>query len=288
MSSESQVSAFPYLASMDAWMKKDLGCIAGRREFSQGRYEIKAVKDGVEFRQAIDTFLEQVSTYKKIALLCIFPTVHEEITVIQEYRRLAFAMKEAGLTDAPDDLLSGTPLRLIKRMPCPVTGEAVDYNFYPVCFTRNATDVNDELYDPALSTPFTAINVTSDAFSVAMFTRDKSIAIHGVEPFQLDRERCADLLKWAVVNWNKMSQRTILNFSGENVHEKARLSISPDGMWWNAPHNDPVFAEEHKAMHRHEMPIQYVTQLADKWMAALFDGETLQIGSEGQSGGSEL
>ena len=71
------------------------------------------------------------------------------------------------------------------------------------------------------------------------------------------------------------------------VPERA-VCLGHDRTRWMAPHNDPVFAEMHKATYAHEMPVRYAARLAAKWSANLFEGKDYVPGRDGQSGGTPV
>ncbi len=273
-----------------AWARRELQCRAGRREVQLDRYVITQVRDGEDFRRALDAFLEQARVHSKTGLLALVggaaslaPTAREEV------EHLARLVRAAGLVSSPEAALRGGEIRLPLQMSCPVTGRASTYSFFPVCFCRNAGRIEDTLYDVSLSCPWSAINTTSDAFAFAMMVRDRAREQFGREPFEIaNPEQCRALFERAVMVWQKMSVGTIQAFSRRSMVAQRAVGLSADQRYWTAAHQDPVFAELSKERYAHEMPVLYARALVGKWFATLYAGESFQVEREGQSGGYRI
>jgi hypothetical protein len=274
-------------AMFGGWAEDNLYCSAGRRELKLGRYMITGVRTGAEFREALERFVVEAAAHRKAGFLAIVGgPVTRVPTAAEEVDHLCRLMAGAGLVDRPEDAWSGNAIPVPVRMACPVTGLETTYTFFPVAFCRNAADPKDRLYDPALSCPFTSINTTSDAYAFALLVRDRARRHFGCDPFEIeDAEAVRGLLEASLLIWQKMSVNTMRAFARISVDPSRAVSLSPDERYWTAPHNDPVFAEKIKEQHAHEMPVVYARALVEKWYAAMFNGDDLPIGLEGQSGG---
>ena len=272
------------------WLEHGLQCAAGKREFRLGRYHVARVHTGSEYRTAFDEFRRGVAEMRKTGFLAIFVDPPPAATAEDELRFLGDAMHEAGLTSNPEELIAGRTLATPIDVICPVTGEETAYEFFSVAFCQHAADPGDELYDPSLSGPFTAINTTSDAFAFARLVHDQSMRVFGRAPHEMvhDRDAVELLFRRCVTAWQNMSITTISNYSRVTVDPARGVHLTEDRKSWVAAHNDPVFAELKKCPHIHEMPITYAARLCAKWSATLFEGKEYVPGRDGQSGGVAL
>ncbi|MFK8252641.1 hypothetical protein [Ancylobacter terrae] len=284
------VAACPFHSGSDnmrSWVQQDLLCSAGKREFRFGRYHVAVIQNGRDLAGELDSFRAAVHGHRRTGLLAIlddggraFANSTDELTA------LGVTLFEAGLCDDPARVVDGETIAIPIETVCPVLDRPVTFSFFPVAFCRNAGNEADELYDPSLSTPFTAINITSDAFAFALLVQDQARRLYKCAPHEIgSRERCEHLFETSIQTWNQMSANTITGYGKRSACPSRTVRLSEDGLSWYAPHNDPVFAERRKQMHSHEMPIIYCRRLCDTWLAALFDGGEAVIGREGQSGG---
>jgi hypothetical protein len=274
-------------ALFGGWAENNLYCSAGRRELKLGRYMVGGVRTGAEFREQLDRFINMAAAHEKAGFFAVVGgPVTRVATAEEEVEHLCRMMAGAGLVDRAEDAWSGNAIQIPVQMTCPVTGLQTTYTFFPVAFCRHSADPTDPLYDPSLSCPFTAINTTSDAFAFALLVRDRSRKHFGCEVHEIeDAEAVRGLFEASLLIWQKMSVNTMRAFARIAVDPTRAVSLSPDQRYWTAPHNDPVFAEKKKEPHAHEMPVIYARALVEKWYSALFNGDDLPIGLEGQSGG---
>ena len=283
------VATCPSRVESDAasWLDKELLCVAGRREMHKGRYLIRSIRNGKQLRSTIKEFLTLVEDYKKIGFLAIFddaPAIAG--TVRDELLALGEILSEAGFIEMSERALSGFEMHLPIEVQCPVTGKTTVYPFFAVAFCRNANRPDDELYDVSLSGPWTMINVTSDALAFAMLVRDCVQKKYDCEVYEIkDSELCRQIFERAIAAWQNMSVRTITEFSKLSRVPSRAVGLSKDQRHWSAPHQDPCFAELDKADFIHEMPVLYARNIANKWFGALFCGQQLDVGREGQAGG---
>lgn len=271
----------------DQWLDNDLRCSAGKREFQLGRYTVAQVRNGYQFLEALEAFKLEVETHQKTGYMAIVPSQPGDYTdSVGELRRLGEIMVDAGFADSAGALVNGQTIAIPFEVKCPVTGIMTSYEFFPVAFCRHAATVVDPLYDPSLSTPFLAINTTSDAFAFAMLVKDLCRRHFHCEPYELkERNDFERLLHKCASAWQNMSANTITGYNKISANAERAVHLSPDRRSWIGPHNDPVFAEMIKEPHSHEMPIVYAHRLCEKWTAALYDGAPYAPGRDGQSGG---
>ncbi len=272
--------------SFDDWLANDLRCSAGKREFQLGRYSVSHIRNGYQFAAAFDRFAAEVAQFEKTGFMAIVQTRRKFSDSTAELRLLGEIIVDAGYAESAGALIRSETVAIPLDIDCPVTGLPTTYEFFPVAFCCHAGDPNDSLYDPSLSAPFLAINTTSDAFAFGMLVRDLSQRHFHCAPYEipsrLDFER---LLTRCVAAWQNMSANTIQAYEKVAQRPERAVSLSEDQRYWHAPHNDPVFAELEKAMHRHEMPVIYARRLAAKWTAALYEGARGFANRDGQSGG---
>lgn len=277
----------PTEAEFDDWLQADLRCSAGKREFQLGRYTVAHVRNGYQFSEALNAFRRDVESFEKTGFLAIVPSNQTFDNSEDELRALAQIMVDAGLADSAGALINSQTVAIPFDVICPVTGIATIYEFFPVAFCPHAASVADPLYDPALSTPFLAINTTSDAFAFGMLVRDLSLRHFHCAPHEVrDRHELERLLHKCATVWQKMSINTIQGYNKVSEVPERAVHLSSDHMSWTAPHNDPVFAETAKEPHDHEMPAVYANRLCQRWIATLFDGQRYQASRDGQSGGT--
>lgn len=276
----------PSNSEFDDWLQADLRCSAGKREFQLGRYTVAHVRNGYQFLEALGTFRLDVEDYRKTGFLAIVSTPLSFTNSEDELRLLAQIMVDAGLAESAGALVNSETVAIPFHVTCPVTGIPTTYEFFPVAFCPHAAAVADPLYDPALSTPFLAINTTSDAFAFGMLVRDLCQRHFHCAPHEVrERRELERLLHKCATAWQKMSVNTIQGYQKISATPQRAVSLSEDQHFWSAPHNDPVFAELAKETHGHEMPVVYANRLCERWLATLFDGQRYQASRDGQSGG---
>lgn len=269
------------------WLEHGLLCTAGRREMKAGRYHVATVRNGGDYAAELTLFRREVAEMRKTGLLaiCEFDGAPARFAE-DELWRLGTLMREAGLTPSVAALISGETVEVKIDVACPVTGEDTVYSFFPVAFCQNAANPSDPLYDPSLSAPFTAINMTSDAFAFAVMVREQVVRLFDRPPAEvMSRAALEPVFRKCVTMWQNLSQSTILAYNRVAADPQRAVHLTEDRRFWIAPHNDPVFAELDKQQHAHEMPAIYARRLADKWLASLFEGEAWVPARDGQAGG---
>lgn len=273
------------------WMSTELACIAGRREFSRGRYAIADLAEE-PVQVAVTRFQEEVRQLRKVALICLIPRTAANMnpgTPSLEVLRELSTFGAAVSARRAEELLDSAVLELPVLLDCPVTGAPTTYSFFGVAFCPQAANAGDALYDLPLSAPLPLINITSDAFAFAMFVRDMALDRHGVAPHQMAarQERLA-LFSDCVARWQRFSLHTLTSFAERTRGTRCPVRVSEDGLSWQAAHNDPVFAETRKEMHTHDMPSVYAAELVERWNAVLDRQSPHFHARSGQSGGRLL
>jgi hypothetical protein len=269
------------------WLDSGLLCSAGKREFKLDRYQVSQIGTGEDFARELEFFRREVIAYEKTGFLAILNADTSSCRMVEdELWLLGKIVRDAGLVPSVAALITGETLAIPFQLACPVTGEETIYEFFPVAFTRNASNPDDPLCDPSLSAPFTAINTTSDAFAFALLVRELAQKLLGCVPFEAtDRERLAEVMERAVTVWQNMSIKTMLGYNRVSTCPARSVHLSEDRRFWLAPHNDPVFGELEKHEHAHEMPSIYAARLCERWKTVIFDDKPQVPSRDGQSGG---
>ena len=160
-------------AMVKDWAEANLLCSAGRREMKLGRYLRSRRSQQRRLSRAFGHFHTGSGALTRQAgfLAVVGGPVTKFATAVEEVEFLSELIAGAGLIERADLAWSGHDIPVPVPMACPVTGIKTVYTFFPVAFCRNSSNPNDPLYDPALSCPFPAINMTSDAFAFALLVR---------------------------------------------------------------------------------------------------------------------
>lgn len=269
------------------WLQRDLMCSAGRREFRLGRYHVAMVRNGADYAREADVFLSGVRDHSRTGFLAVLSNRGRHYAnAAEELRALGDLMQEAGFCESAEKVVEGETISVEIEVECPVTGRPTVYSFFPVAFCQGSNNVEDDLYDPSLSAPFTGINMTSDAFAFACLVRDQCTRLYGSKPDELTCMHAArKLFQHSITTWQNMSVNTITSYNKRAACPERAVHLSDDRRSWLAPHNDPVFAETKKEMHSHEMPVIYAQNLCDNWLRVMFEDANSSVGREGQSGG---
>lgn len=286
-----EVPASSSVEGLTRWMSTELACIAGRRELAKGRYAIADLAEE-DVRAVMASFCEEVRQLRKVALICLIPRTPANmapstpsIDVLRELSAVGASLSG----QCAEALLNGAVLEMPLLLDCPVTGAPTTYSFFGVAFCPQAANAGDALYDLPLAAPYPLINITSDAFSFAMFVRDMAIERHGLAPHQIgERQDRITLFADCVARWQRFSLHTLATFAERTEGTSCPVRVSDDGRSWQAAHNDPVFAETTKEAHTHEMPSIYAAGLAEQWSAVLDRQGPHFHARAGQSGGRRL
>lgn len=259
------------------WMKRDLPCIAGRRETMRGRYMVQtATQDTVPI--IFDQFRENLRSRQTIACLYVFNSwefSRPTRSVSEVFHFLARQMQ--NISDvAPHDLANGEALTTTIRLHCPVTGVLTDYDdFECIAFCPQSNNPDDPLYDPLMAMPLPSVNMSSDMFAFSRFVADMIELRHGVPVRELtdDREKLEMGLMGCVAQWQRVAAKTIQNYEKITDTSICPIHLNAEQDQWIAAHKDPAFAEQVKEVHAHELPVLYGKRIVDKWLAYFYDDQ---------------
>lgn len=256
------------LSAMQQWFLDCLGCAAGRREFSKNRYKLIVIRAEADVQPGFDAYVRALEANECVACLFICPVATEEqkkFNVFQEVRRLS-ALFGALSGVSADALANGHALNKQLHLKCPVTGSTVLFDdFDAVAFCPQSDDINDELYDPLMAAPISAVNFNSDIYAFSVFCRDMSLQKFKREVFELSASERAGLYETVLHGWQRIAERTLTNYIAMTDVEKCPVFLTQDNRYWYANHQDPAFAESTKALYRHDMPLIYVPKVICQW-----------------------
>ena len=271
------------------WFSSCLGCVAGRREFNQNRYMISIVRSQADALSGFKKFTECLEVKSIVACLFICPPENEKsFTVSQEIRRLAALF--SPLTDfSAEELATGSALNKKISLTCPVTNTAVLFeDFDAVAFCPQSDNINDELYDPLMSTPISAVNFSSDIYAFSIFTRDISLQKFNREVYALASVERQQLYASVMNSWQKVAEKSIKNFIDMTDTDKCPVYLAGENKYWYANHQDPAFAESVKELYRHDMPVIYVPKIFCEWEQFFTMGRTPNFSETAASGSQEV
>lgn len=259
------------------WMKRDLPCVAGRRETMRGRYMVQtATQESVPF--IFNQFQENLRSRQTIACLYIFNSwKHSRPTcsVSEVFYFLAEQMQKISDVSA-HDLANGEALTTTIRLQCPVTGVLTDYDdFECIAFCPQSNNPDDPLYDPLMAMPLPAVNMSSDMFAFSTFVADMMELRHGapIKELTADREKLETGLMGCVAQWQRVAAKTIQNYEKITDTSLCPVHLNAEQDQWVAAHKDPAFAEQIKEVHAHELPVLYGKRIVDKWLAYFYDDQ---------------
>jgi hypothetical protein len=263
---------------LKTWFTERIGCMAARREIAANRYfavnvtRLSDVSAGwrhfigaLERRETVACLFVIEDPASVAASLPAAPTLTEGVAPTL----CAVAEIMSTLSDEPAaSLINGGSLNFGISLPCPVTGCRTPFlDFDAVAFVPGAADRRDPLYDPLMCAPVPMVNVSSDIYGFAMFTRDFCLRRHECEVNYLTRRERRALFAQAATAWQRMAERTISNYASMVDQDLCPTFLTPDRRSWVANHRDPAFAELEKRPHQHEMPVQYTERVLKIWDA---------------------
>lgn len=261
---------------LQQWLRRGLGCIAGRREFLSNRYfavEVRRLSDVVVgWRHFMGALERRDAVACLYSLSGIFPPGGKPAGVRDSVSQLAEVMSVLS-DDSAEDLASGGRLNLVINAICPVTGcRTTFFDFDAIAFVPEAADESDPLYDPLMAAPTPLVNVSSDIFGFSMFTWDHCRSRFDCEVRQLTAKERRYLFSATTEAWQKMAEQTITNFSRSVNQSLCPTRLAPDKQSWIANHQDPAFAETEKKPYVHEMPCRYTPRIVKLWQSYFEDG----------------
>lgn len=257
------------LEETKVWFHSCLPCVAGRREFNLGRYEVVVAREET-VRSIFETFKKQLVNYEKVACLFVFNDerfYEGRSDAHSAFRFLAEQMQPLTTTPA-QRLANGAALTTAIPLNCPVTGvPSVFDDFECIAFCPQSHDPGDPLYDPLMSAPYPSVNMSSDVFAFSLFVRDTAQTLLREDVASIrDIGALSAFFEDCINRWHKIASRTIRNFQAITDTSKCPVHITRDGDHWLAAHQDPAFAESSKVPHLHELPNIYARRVVDRWL----------------------
>ncbi|MBB4000253.1 hypothetical protein [Aureimonas pseudogalii] len=249
-------------------MRKDIPCVPGKREFSSGRYFIAEIHDPRSMTEAYERFVLALQRRETVAGLFVISeqvSLGHEASASDQFRQCAELMRE--ISDLPPEALAnGGRLGKTVELDCPVTGVSRSFDdFDAVAFVPRSLDESDPLYDPMMGAPVSCINFSSDIYAFAMFTRDIALRLKKSEVSNLGADDRREVFAYASKQWQIFARATIRNYISITNIQKCPVSLSDDDSVWNANHQDPAFAENHKQQYAHHMPLLYAPRIVTAW-----------------------
>lgn len=250
------------------WLRRDIPCVPGKREFSSGRYFIAEIEDAQSMVNAFDQFVIALNRRETVAGLFVIServALGRTATASDQFVQCAGLMK--GITNMhPDALADGGRLSKTIELICPVTGVSREFDdFDAVAFVPRSLDEDDALYDPMMGAPVPCINFSSDIYAFAMFTRDVALRLKKAEVMELNEPERDEVFAYAARQWQLFARTTIRNYMSITNLSKCPVSLVNDESVWFANHQDPAFAEKRKQQYAHDMPIRYAPRIVSAW-----------------------
>lgn len=274
-------SSLTNVEKLKDWLKADLPCVPGKREFSTGRYFITAIRDTNSMDEAFLAFQTALVRRETVAGLFV---ISEDVALPAassaqaQFRQLAEMM--GTVSDiSPDRLASGGRLGKTIKLPCPVTNVMHSFDdFDAVAFCPQSNNIVDPLYDPMMGAPVPCVNFNSDIYAFSMFTRDYALKSKNAEVWQLDPFERQDLFAIVAKRWQQYALATIKGYMNITNLERCPVSLRENDTIWYANHQDPAFAETTKSQYAHHMPSLYTPKIVEKWQL-FFETGVLSHGS---------
>jgi hypothetical protein len=265
------------------WLRVDLPCIAGKREFATGRYFISEIHDSHSMKVAYAQFVQALRSRKTVAgLFVISENVALPETSRAEAQFLQLAHMMSCVTDvSPAKLAAGGRLFRTIELECPVTGIMQPFDdFDAVAFCPQSDDEADPLYDPMMAAPVPCVNFNSDIYAFSMFTRDYALKTKNSEVWGLDAFEREALFEAVSNRWQKFALATIKGYMNITNLKICPVSLQEGDTIWYANHQDPAFAETEKSQYAHHMPALYAQKIVEKWQCFFESGVVEKIGVE--------
>lgn len=253
---------------LKAWLRTELPCVPGKREFSNDRYFIRSIHDAASMKVGFEEFLRALRNRQTVAgLFVISEAAALPATSTAQAQFLQCARMMRDISDiAPEQLATGGRLGKTITLECPVTGVMQDFDdFDAVAFCPQSNDLNDPLYDPMMGTPVPCVNFNSDIYAFSMFTRDYALKTRNAEVWQLNPLERHELFAQTARRWQQFALATIKGYMAITNLERCPVSLTDDHTLWFANHQDPAFAETVKRQYAHHMPKLYTPKIIARW-----------------------
>lgn len=251
------------------WMTRELHCVAGRREFSRGRYMIRIATKGT-VAKIVEEFKTLLAKGEAVACLLVFND--ERFYKGRSDTSAVFYFLAEQMTAITDHsaaaLANGAALTNTIKLRCPVTNQLVRFDdFECIAFCPQSADNADPLYDPLMFAKYPSVNISSDIYAFSRFVSDSALVAWNKPVYEeTDTDRIAKLFERCVDRWQRVAAATIRNFEANTDTALCPVHVTPDNSHWIAAHKDPAFAEQKKEVHRHELPILYATRITKRWL----------------------
>lgn len=257
------------LNEMLDWMKTRLPCVAGRREFNRGRYFIR-VANRRNVKQIFEEYKTELAKGRAVACLFVFndPRFYDGAgNTSGAFHFLASEVAQLGNRSA-HDLANGEALTNSISLRCPVTNQVTTFDdFECIAFCPQSSDKTDPLYDPLMATPYPCVNVSSDVYAFSRFVADSTMTALGKPAHEeKDMNKLERVLTKCVERWQRVATTTIQNYEAMTDTSLCPVHVTAEGTHWIAAHKDPAFAEQHKEVHAHELPVLYGHRIVERWM----------------------
>ncbi|MEM9332649.1 MAG: hypothetical protein AAGA53_15090 [Pseudomonadota bacterium] len=269
-SPSSPLSNHAALQLVKNWMKQDLPCIAGRREFLKNRYMIEiATQEKVP--EIFARYCNRLENRRAVACLFIFNNweyMSDRRSVSDVFYFLADQMQHISDVSV-ETLAQGGALTKKVSLRCPVTEVTTIYDdFECIAFCPQSNNPDDPLYDPLLAMPFPAVNMSSDMYAFSNFVADMIEQRYRVTVTELskDKTETEKALFNCVAQWHRIASKTIENYESLTDTSLCPVHINAENNQWIAGHKDPAFAEQIKEVHTHELPVLYGARIVRQWL----------------------
>ena len=257
------------LVEIKKWMARELHCIAGRREYSRGRYMIRNASKGT-----VETIFEKYTTLvargEVVACLMVFNDNRFYQGCSDTGTAFYFLAEQmATISDiSPVALANGASLTKAARLRCPVTNQLTLFDdFECIAFCPQSAEKADPLYDPLMYAPYPCVNISSDVYAFSRFVGDSALAAWNKPVYEeTDIERIATLFERCIDRWQRVAVAIIRNFEANTDTSLCPVHVTPDNGHWIAAHKDPAFAEQKKEVHQHELPVLYANRITERWL----------------------
>jgi hypothetical protein len=251
-----------------SWLQRDLRCILGKREFSNGRYFVAEIHDASSMATAYEAFLIALRRKETVAGLFVISNaiaLPQSSSAMSQFHQCAEFMRDVSDV-SPDWLADGGRLAKSVELECPVTGiMRVFDDFDAVAFCPQSLNINDPLYDPMMGAPVPCVNFNSDIYAFSMFTRDLSLRMKGAELYELASPDRCEIFDQASRRWQQYALATIQGYMSITDLKKCPISLADEESIWFANHRDPSFAERTKSQFSHHMPKLYAPKIVTVW-----------------------
>jgi hypothetical protein len=266
---------------MELWFSSRLGCLPGRREFKQGRFEFHIVDCNENINSILDNAIYHFDLHKSTACLFVFPDISSgyELTVEQVLIELGQKI-EVLIGKSNQNEIKNKQISKSIVLNCPVTNQKIAYpDFDFIAFCPQACNELDKLYNPSLEAPYPCVNFTSDLFGFSHLVNDISHSLHGIAPFEIQiPEKREDLFLRSLKIWQGLAIKTMKTYASRtNSDLLCPIHISKSQNNWISTHADSAFASLDPSLYIQELPKSYCPRIIEKWRNWFDFGENIDL-----------